>query len=418
VSSATAAVSRARQRVSMTAVRVLGGPVWFPILAFLAVRVVDAVFFVLGSDHQIPLGHGSIEGLFVFSEKPADPGYAGVVTNWDGQWYQAIATNGYQVVAPGDSAEVVRDKAHGWAFPPLYPLLVAAVMHTSGVSFVVAASAVSLVAGACAHVMLFHLIDRSGGRALARAAVLLLSTSVSAPLFQAAYSEAVALALLLAVFLLMRRHAYWWALVALVALSFARLITPVLAIVVAAHAWQRYRSTGLSSISVRDRLAMVALAGYAIAGAIVWPTLAAHLMGELGRFNRAGVAAREFSFGWFTAAGHKLGLTSILLVPAIMLLLIVAARDPRHRGWGLELRVWSVCYPLFVFAATSLNSGILRYALLSPVLSLLVVGDPTAGRSRRHFVVVVVLAALVGLWLHWLYVRYVVVISSPHPLVV
>ncbi|WP_270886478.1 hypothetical protein [Pedococcus sp. 5OH_020] len=384
-----------------------------PVAVFLVTRVVAAVLVLVSSRHQIALGPSTIPGLFVYEGTPADPGYLAVTRNWDGQWYQLIATEGYHHVGPGEVPS--HATVWAWAFPPVYPLVVGGLMHAGGLSFAVASTLLNLTAGAAAMVLLHRLLEETGGRWVATSGVILSCCFMSAPLFQAAYSESLAFLFLLAAFHLVRRRAYWLALLPTGLLSFTRLITPVLAVVVVAALVHRVRTHGWSSVSGSQRLGAAALAAYSAAGALAWPTLASSLMGDTARFNRGADVVSGLGADWFATSWASLGLPGIVLVLSVMAVLVISAVSSRSAAWGFELRVWSVAYPLYVMAVTPITAGVLRYALLAPTLGLLAVGIPRSGRPTRGQMALVVLAAVVGLVCQWLFVRYLLVLDL-HPL--
>ncbi len=189
----------------MAAWRRLLEPVGLPVLIYALARLVDAVFLVVASRHQPALGPTTVPGMFVFQSHPADPGYLGMITNWDGQWYQAIATQGY----PLHVADASPDELWRWAFPPGFPLLVGALMRVTGMSFAVAATVFNAVAGAGASIMLYALVDRVAGRFTALRAVVVTNAFISAPILQMAYSEAMALFLLVGALLALQRRRLW-----------------------------------------------------------------------------------------------------------------------------------------------------------------------------------------------------------------
>src|SRR5690349_13729254 len=220
--------SRARGRSR----RLPGFPIWYPLTVFLLSRALNAAMILVAARHQIVLDYwpaGTIHreapptaGYYLDSPTRASPGYFTVITNWDGQWYQRIATGGYRLPSAGSG-----DTAHTlwtWAFPPLFPATVSALMWFTGLSFGVSATILNTLAGAVAMLILFTLLDRRGGRGLAVAGVPLLCLFPTAPLLQMAYSESLALLLLVLTFWLLQRRSYGLAIVAVLLLSLTRII--------------------------------------------------------------------------------------------------------------------------------------------------------------------------------------------------
>jgi len=138
---------------------------------------------------------------------PASPSYAQYTgAMWDASWYRLIAEEGYPDGLPvGPDGRVPQT---AWAFFPLFPALVRAVVAVTGASWDVAAPTLALVLGTAAalvvHRVVAAAVARSSlaprvGRALPLASVALLGASAAAPVLQVAYTESLALLLLAAV---------------------------------------------------------------------------------------------------------------------------------------------------------------------------------------------------------------------------
>lgn len=380
-------MSRVRQHRDPPRTSGTSGYIAFPLAVFAATRIVVMVFVALAAGRQVALPTG-LEFIFMNHPKPAHPSYWEIVTNWDGQWYESIAVNGYQV-ASGESL-AARDSLWAWSFPPLYPMVVRVVMALTTLPFAYAASLVSVAAGAAAAVMLYRHLHRSGGRSLARVAVVLVCCFTSAPLFQFAYTESLSLLLLMVFFWALASRRYMWGMVAVVALSFTRLITPPLAIVIAAHAWQRFRQEGRAFTGNRRSLALLTVTGvYAVAGAFAWLSIASVFVGAESGLARTR-SQRSLHLGWFGDALEYSGVVLLALLLLILVVLLLAALSKRSEPWGLELRAWSFAYPLFLSVATTMHPGILRYLLLSPTFPLLLVGSVTKpSRAKLAWVSIV-----------------------------
>src|SRR5690348_312046 len=72
-------------------------------LGYLAIRLLNLLELWMASQTQQPTGSpnplGAPTTYFVHTETPASPGLSGVLANWDGQWYERIATDGYPTAA-------------------------------------------------------------------------------------------------------------------------------------------------------------------------------------------------------------------------------------------------------------------------------------------------------------------------------
>lgn len=341
--------------------------VGFSIAVFVATRALDALMLKLLAVHQQALSAGSKPGYFEAVPMRSHPSYWEVITNWDGQWYQSIAAHGYPALAGGSV-----DAQQAWAFPPGFPWLVRGLM-TFGLSFPMAASLLNLGCGMVAMILLFDLVERAAGRFSAIAAVATTCCFITAPLLQAAYSESLAFMLLLIAFRGLTRGRYGATLIAVLLLSLVRVITPPFALVVVAHVL--YRRRRRESIARKDALLLTAITGSALAGGVVW-TGASRLLSHHASLATARTAGPFDGQDWFGQAYQLLGWTGIVMVLLLVAGLLVLARRPAAQGWGVELRTWLWCYPLYIFAATPITTGVLRYLLLCFPLGLALAGAP------------------------------------------
>jgi hypothetical protein len=359
---------------------------WMPLAIFALARTVSAVFLISASRGQeatatLARGGDALAGYFVYAPKPADPGYLGMVTNWDGQWYQWIATAGYLTPEVDASPEA----AWAWAFPPGYPATVRAVMEVTGWSFPAAAAVTSTTLGAIAMVLLFRLLEGSGGRWVAVVGVSATSFFVSAPLLQVAYSESLALLLLVGVLLLLRRRRWLGAAVVVLLLSTVRLISPPLALVGLAVLWHDIRRSGRRTPAELIRAGVFVLT--CAAGPFLWSKVASRLLDvSVSGASRADDQFSRFTLGWFgTFAGAlpvALAVPILAALAGIVVLLARIASGPGAAAWGPEVRAWCWAYPLYVLAVTPPTTGFIRYLLLAFPLALPLAGGP-GGDPRR-----------------------------------
>ena len=341
--------------------------------------------------------------LFVFSDTPPNPSYGQLMTNWDGQWYEFIATDGYIPSAQGVSPE----SSWAWAFPPGYPETVGLLMRLTGLPFTVVGPTLSLLLGAAAMVVMYRLLHARGGASLALTGVATTSFFISAPLLQAAYSESMALLLVVSILWACSRQRWWLATLLTLALSFVRLVTPPLAVLAFLGVVQQIRSgrTSLRNLAGPSVLGMVALAG-----PFIWPTISQRLLdaGGVGRADRAGAAARGFTFGWF---GSFAQLSPWLLLPlalAVVLLVRVTA-GPGTAYWGSESRAWGWSYPLFLLLVTGPTAGFIRYLLLAFPLGLPVAGSGGPLTRRRIWILVTTCVVLQMAQVVW--IRYALLVG-------
>ena len=388
--------------------------IWLPLTIFALTRIYGFVVIVLASRYQVALPSPDHPGIYQFTPHPDSPGYLGLITNWDGQWYERIATNGYHLPLAGDPNG--KDALKAFAFLPMFPTVVGAMMTVTGLSFGVCATIMNLVAGGAAMVVMFALVERTAGRFAATVAVLFTNCFLAAPLFQAAYSESIALLLVCTVLLLIARRHYGLAVAAVILLSLTRLVTPPLAIVVIVHAVVRYRGRAQDPIRRAEIAAMAVLVVVSAASVSLWSSITNAITSGVkatganrGSVTNAVVAGR---FGWFTNAYEHLGLIGVGGVALLVVLFVVLALSPLSRTWGTEVRTWFAIYPIFLLFVAGVHAGVFRYMLLAFPLALLMIGSPEPGSIPRKRAALVVAVCVVSLALQVPWVSHALVVTQ------
>jgi hypothetical protein len=388
--------------------------IWLPLVIFVVTRVYGFVVISLAARQQVALPSPDHPGIYQFSAHPASPGYLGLITNWDGQWYERIATLGYHL--PGAGAAGAKDTLWTYAFFPVFPMTVGAVMALTGLSFAISATVVNLLAGSAAMVVMFTLLERRAGRFVAGAAVLLTCCFVAAPVFQAAYAESIALLLVCTALLLVARRRYGWAVLAVVLLSLTRPVTPPLAVVVLVHALVRYRGRAEDPIRRGEAIWMAVLTVLSAASVSLWSRITSVITSgvqatgaDRGNVSSALGVGR---LGWFTTAHEQLGWIGVLGVVLLVVVLVGLALSPLTRTWGLEVRTWCAIYPVFLLFAGGVHTGMFRYLLLGFPLALLIVGSPEPDTIPRKRAVAVVIVSLAGLALQVPWVSHALVVTQ------
>lgn len=351
---------------------------------FLATRAFSAVLLLIAASQQGP--NPWTDGV---------PSYAEITGLWwDAGWYERIAETGYPLPVPlGEQSS--------WAFFPLYPLLVRAIMAVTAAPFIVVAPTVSLLSGTVAAGVLAVLVrDQAIGRgidqALARrralGVVLLLGLFPAAPVLQAAYAEALALLLVVLALWLTARHRYLLAAAAVFALGFTRPVALPFAIVVAWHAWRRYRSDDPPTAAQWRQIGALGLAS--IAGGFAWPAITGFAAGQWDAYLVVQEAWRSGGevapvLAWFTFAADHLGPAGIAVVIAVIGLGVAAVFAPPARSMGEEVRSWTGGYLAWLLVAVQPHSSTIRQLILA-------VGVPIAvmGASRARLVVLATVSAI------------------------
>jgi MFS family permease len=371
---------------------------------FLLTRAIDTVMIILAARHQIALD-GSIAGYKSSTPTPAQPGYLGVVTNWDAQWYWQIAIHGYPDKLPVVDGSVAPNE---WAFAPLYPFTVRALMYLTGLGFAASGTAVTLTTSLAGVLLSHRLVAETAGTSAARATTLVLCTAMAAPVFQIAYTEGPALLLVVLTLWLLRRERYGLTALSLLALGLTRHVAAPFVIVLAVHSLRKRRRTGSWS---RATLGLL-LAGLAITG--LWPVTAAVVTRRLTAFTDTPRAWRVHSttgpFGLFSVGWGAAGATGVLIVAcaaAAVLWLALRRNAPR---WGPEVRAWAAAYPMYLFAVAPVAVSMFRLMLLAFPLAWVLREDRSTTRSR---LVTLVVLGLGGLALQWFWIRYMLVFGPP-----
>ncbi|WP_392544881.1 hypothetical protein [Oryzobacter telluris] len=384
-----------------------------PIVVFLASRVVSTLLLLHGAGQQIQLTAANFP-FFMARDFPVDPGYLDVITTWDGQYYQYLAQDGYGSSVPGDTQ--LDSKQLAWAFPPGFPLVIRALVWLTGAPFAVVATVLNVVLGTVAMVLLYGLVRRHADRFAALAVVATTSFFVSAPLFQTAYSESLALLLLVLALRDIDSRTWWRAALWTVLLSLVRIITPPLALVVVVVLWRQRRSTARWSRT--DLVGGGVVASLAAGGALFWSVLTR--FAEPSASAGGGVAADAASdrtsnlavltVRWIQEAHAYWGVGGLVFMTLLVAAVVMMPLTRYGRSLGPAVSTWLWAYPLFLFSVTLIQPGMLRYFLLAPGL-LVPLLSPVRRTRRAKWVVLAVLLVLLVLAQRW-FVNELLVIDS------
>jgi hypothetical protein len=389
---------------------------WYavPLGIFLLTRAVDVVLIVLVARDQIPASSLPLHMPMPTLVDPAS--YLHVIANWDGQWYRQIAAHGYPSHVPAIHGVL---QQNAWAFYPGYPALVRLVMST-GASFGLAASIVSLSCGAAAMCLLYALLLGRCGRDVAALTVLALCSAPAAPIFQAAYTESLALLLVLLGLWALERRRYGVLASAGVALALTRPIAPALLVVIVGCLVLRGRGPDSEPWLDGERRRAV-LSATAIALAIlVWPVTTAVALGSTDAYvqtQRAwATVAGNPPDTWLQSLAHGAPPARWLVVLAVVGLVVAVA--VRARRWPLPVRIWTVTYPLLILAVTPPTASVIRFSVLAGAVWWPAPEAAARIRSRAVLVPVMLAVVVAGVVLQWWWLRTYFVIdpmSKGHP---
>ncbi|WP_258366208.1 MULTISPECIES: hypothetical protein [unclassified Curtobacterium] len=388
----TRASGPTRLRRAVTAVLEAPSSGWTtPLLLWLASRVVSTV--LLGTVYLLATTNG-----WHFASYRRDPSFATFSGSWDASFYRTIAEHGYPHVLPTDrSGHVVPNP---WAFLPLFPGVVRAVMSVTGASFWAAAVLVASACGAGACVVLFRLVLAVADRRRARWATALFAFGATGYLLQVAYAESMFLLLLFGALLALVRRRYWLVAVLGVVAAFTRPGVLALAVALAVHLVVRWiaarRAAGApagvqQTFPWRERFAVV-VAGLVVAAAgLAWPVVASAVTGRPGAYLDTelswwvGFVGRvDFTplTPWFLMAGRWLGPAGLVLVVVVLVVTawFLGRRDVR--ALGPEVLGFVVAYVAYLVAVFLPQQSLPR--LLMPAAPLL--GSDVFLATRRRAV--------------------------------
>lgn len=337
-----------------------------PLVIFFATRVIDGVLLHIGAGRQAAIT-STTPGYKVTTPTPESPGYLGVVSNWDGQWYRTIAENGYPTTLPEVGGEVVPNE---WAFSAGYPFLVRLLMIIARIEFPLAATIVSVVCAAIAVVVLYGMVREWMDDYAATTLVLALCCFPSAPVLQVAYTESMSLLLVVLALRALSHRRHGWFLVWAALLSVTRPLLLPLGLLAAAAWVLRWRQRDKVEFPRRDRVVAAVACSVCIAMVGVWPTVAAVVTRDPSAFTETMAAwPTNKSLGgpavnWLTLAAAHPAVIGAFVLPVLALVAYAAIRPPA-RALPVTLRWWAPIYMLYMFAATKPSAGILRYILLA-----------------------------------------------------
>ena len=344
----------------------------------------------------------------------AEPGYwtfTGLF--WDASWYRSIAEQGYPATLPVDAGGAVLQNS--WAFFPLFPWLVRAVMTVTQGPWEVVAPLTATVLGAAAMLVIAELVEsrsRARGypraRSLALGTVLLVGLFPPSPVLQVAYTESLSLLLVAATISLLVRRRYAWSAVAVLALGLTRAVALPMAVVVAVHLlarWRAARAAG-TTLARRDVLAIGGVGVAAVVAGVLWPVTAGLVTGEPDAYIRTQAAWRgTFSSApfvpWVQMADYLFGPEGIIVLGVVVAVVLSLGLVPRARVAGPELQAWGVAYPLYLLAAIFPQSSTIRFLILAFPL-----GTATVALAPTRFrVALIAVGFAVGqwVWVMWLW---------------
>jgi len=403
-STATAALLRAPLRVPRR-LRFAGRdvPWWAAVLVLYALSRLLTTALMLTLFIAANIGHWSYSGPLM------DPTFFTFSGSWDASYYGQIVEQGYPTSLPLDSDGSVQQNP--WAFLPLYPMVVRAVMFLTGMTFYPAGFVVALLFGAAASLVLFRLVAARAGVSSAFWATAFFCFGPLSFVLQIAYAESLFFFLMFAALLAMTQRRYWLMLPLGVAAAFTRpgaLALPLaLGIVLLVRVVQARR--GGEGFRPRERLSMVVTAAAIAVAGLAWPIIAAAVTGTGDAYIATELSWWTGFIGkvafipltpWFLLSWRYLSVLGALIVVAIIAGFTWLVTRPSVRALGTDMVAYAVSYGLYLFAVFLPQQSIFR--LLLPLSPLAGARGLTRNRRARKVVLMACIAlqpvALVLLW--------------------
>jgi hypothetical protein len=379
-------------------------PWWLQVsLVFVAARVVSACIFMAAAVHQ------GVNPWF-----PPSPDYWNFITIWDGRWYSQAADNGYPSVLPVDANGIVKENA--WAFYALFPFLGRGLSVVTGLGTLQSLTAIAMVAGLGAALVIFKLFREAASRRAAMWGVIFVSTFPVSPILQVPYAESLNLLLLSGSLLLVVRRHYLAAVPVVLLMCLSRPtgvpFAAMLGLLLAWRLWQRFRPSGPESLpgatasATPELLSLGALVLATGLGALAWPAIAWAVTGDPGAYTRTETAWRGHDLvpfkPWFDTGRMLFGPVLGVLAPFIFVGLFVLLMVSRPvRALGTEMRLWCACYMgyllVFLYPQTS------TFRMLLPLFPLALAAALLSKSKAYRGTVVVMFVLLQIVWVVWLW---------------
>ena len=340
-------------------------------------RVVTTTILLLVMQHQVPSGMTGGDDVPV--------SYFPFTALWDGQWYQTIAQHGYPFTLPTSEGGAVQQNA--WAFYPLFPLMARAGMAVTGLDFPAVGSTIALLCGAGAAVLMGLLLrDRIGDPAAYLVVALWASFPASVTL-QLAYTESLAMLLLVGYLYALARERWLVATVVAVLVGLSRPIAVPLGLVTLVVVVLRWRARRERPITAGTYAAMAAaLVGCGVAG-LLWPAIAWWRTGVRSAYTDTmatwrGSGTVEPFTPWVGMSTYVFGDTwgPVMLV-VVPLVIVAMVAGPWAHNLRADLCTWTLAYPAYLAAVLDPFTSIFRY--LIPLFPLLVVALGAGWADRR-----------------------------------
>ncbi|WP_292825791.1 hypothetical protein [Microbacterium sp.] len=373
-------------------------------ILFLAARAVTTAFLLAAAELS---GVGSRFG--------EGANLATLTLGWDAQWYWYLAENGYPTDLPLTDSEDVAENQ--WAFMPIFAYLAKGLGVLLG-SWGAGAVVISLVAGYLACLVLYRIVRMRASDDVAIWAVVLFASAPLAAMFQVGYAESLFLLwLFLSLWLVMRRQ-YGWLYLLIPLMAFTRPGVLAFGLFLGAYGLWRWFSRHREPLAPAEVVHIVVLGLLSVVTGFSWQLLAGAVTGESGAYLATELAWRRNWLGaggagffpfdgflqgaafWFGSWGLGAVTGYIVLAASVVGVAALLLFEPHVKRMGVETRLWSASYLVYLLAVFFPQSSIFRLLLpLSPLWGAVAMPRATWWR------VGMLGACLLGQW-WWIYNMY------------
>ncbi len=373
-------------------------------LIYVAARVVTTIFFLLAAGLSGPTSRFGVE-----------PALGQLALGWDAQWYWLAAVSGYPSVLPVNAAGAVAENA--WAFLPVYPFLSAGLGGFLG-SWGAGGVAIALLSGYGASVALHALLRDRLGDSAATWAVVFFAAGPLAAMFQVGYAESLFLLLLFVALRCVQRRRWGWLYALIPVMGFTRPGILAFALFLGLYGIHRFLRRRSDPLPRREVVHIVALGVLGVVVGFAWQVIAGLVTGDAGAYLATELAWRrnwisdasghfvpvegfvQAAAFWFTqwGLGPWAGYIALVVLVIGITLALLFVRPVRRLG--VEIRLWSASYLIYLLLVFFPQSSIFRLLLpVSPLWGAFAVPRSTAWRLG------VLALALLGQW-WWIYNMY------------
>ena len=328
------------------------------------------------------------DGPWAHAYFATEPGFLGFLNSWDTRWYQQIVLHGYPSRLPIDDVGDV--KYNTWAFFPVFPAIVKALMAITGLGFNLVSIGVATLFGGAATVALHRVLLGHFTRTQALWGAVLFAFGPLSFLLQLGYAESTFLFFLFMALSFMQRKRYLamipFALVASFTHPGALALAAAIGIQGLHRLWRR------NPIPHREWITGIVAITVIVAAALFWPVLVTAITGDPSGYFDTELAWWRSYLGrvifvpftpFFLFYGRLWGVWGILLVVLVLAAVVFWLSRRSTRTYGADLWTFSAAYIAYLVAVFLPTQSLIRQLLpLSPLL-----GHPGLSRSRRRRII-------------------------------